>query len=135
MSVPSLKSLVSDNQRAEFFGCYGGYLWYSISHEVAGVTFPVPLDDTKGGHFGKSVKAITMMRWLRKYLQVREQVGGELAEFQFCNGGYLYYLIGDFEFPVPVDEVRDGAFHGSMPLDAVYPWVLKHLENLEQARA
>lgn len=64
MSVPSLKELVAPNQQAEFQFCNGGYLWY----DVAGVTFPIPLDDVKGGNFNRSMRSIELMRWIRKHL-------------------------------------------------------------------
>jgi len=64
MRVPTLKELVSDNQMAEFQSCHGGYLWY----EVQDVEFPVPLEETKGGCFLRTMRAITMMRWIRKHL-------------------------------------------------------------------
>ncbi|MBA3858089.1 MAG: hypothetical protein C0507_14385 [Cyanobacteria bacterium PR.3.49] len=55
------------------FVCYrDGDLWYRISLEVANepviFEFPVPVADTGTGIFNAEVKAITLMRWIRKQL-------------------------------------------------------------------
>ena len=64
MNAPTVTSLVNNGQMAEFVGCDGNYLRY----EVSGVEFPVPLQDTKQGYFGRTVKAISLMRWIRKHV-------------------------------------------------------------------
>ena len=65
MQVPTLKELVTGNQMAEFQSCHGGYLWYRVQD----VDFPVPLEETKGGCFNRTMRSVEMMRWIRKHLQ------------------------------------------------------------------
>ena len=84
MKVPTLKELVTGNQKAEFSSCHGGYLWY----QVAGVEFPVPLEEAKGGCFFRTMRSVEMMRWIRKHLQHLQEaidappdVGGWLRFF------------------------------------------------------
>lgn len=72
MTIPTLKELVSGNTQAEFQSCHSGYLWY----DVLGVEFPVPLEDTKGGDFPRTIKAIRLMRWIRKHLENLEKARG-----------------------------------------------------------
>jgi hypothetical protein len=55
------------------FVCYrDGDLWYRItvegSTEPAIFEFPVPVADTGTGIFTAEIKAITLMRWIRKQL-------------------------------------------------------------------
>lgn len=73
MSI-SLKSLVK-NTNAEFVCYRDGDLWYRICEhndvraENATFEFPIPIADTGTGIFPARVKAITLMRWIRKHLE------------------------------------------------------------------
>ncbi len=72
----TLKNLVK-NTTAEFVCYRDGDLWYRIiaADEVATTDratmfeFPVPIRDTGTGIFPAQVKAITLMRWIRKQLE------------------------------------------------------------------
>lgn len=80
----SLKSLVK-NTSAEFVCYRDGDLWYRISTEKekekeketgsSMFEFPIPIADTGTGIFPAQVKAITLMRWIRKHLE-KIQKGG-----------------------------------------------------------
>lgn len=70
----SLKTLVKGTT-AEFVCYRDGDLWYRIAepqNETEETTckfeFPVPVADTGTGIFPASLKAITLMRWIRKHL-------------------------------------------------------------------
>ncbi|CAN5694032.1 hypothetical protein BH10CYA1_BH10CYA1_04640 [soil metagenome] len=72
----TLKTLIKDN--IANFVCYrDGDLWYRI--EVSGspetseqfvFDFPVPIGDTGTGVFNADVKAVTLMRWVRKHFEI-----------------------------------------------------------------
>ncbi len=71
----SLKTLVK-NTTAEFVCYRDGDLWYRIvcleklpDEEALNFEFPVPVRDTGTGIFPAQVKAITLMRWIRKHLE------------------------------------------------------------------
>lgn len=76
----SLKTLIKNNFAN--FVCYrDGDLWYRIevtgSPEVAErevaerivFDFPIPVGDTGTGVFNSQVKAVTLMRWVRKHFE------------------------------------------------------------------
>ncbi len=70
----TLKNLVK-NTTAEFICYRDGDLWYRIVETADGTSekfsrfeFPVPISDTGTGIFSAEVKAITLMRWIRKHL-------------------------------------------------------------------
>lgn len=72
----TLKNLVKDTN-AEFVCYRDGDLWYKITGErnsdagsVQEFTFefPVPIADSGTGVFPAQIKAITLMRWIRKHL-------------------------------------------------------------------
>ena len=46
-----------------------GNLWYKI--EGIEFNFPVPIEDTKGAVFNSQHKTITLMRWVRKHLDLK----------------------------------------------------------------
>jgi hypothetical protein len=72
----TLKNLVK-NTTAEFVCYRDGDLWYRIvrtdevtkAEEASTFEFPVPISDTGTGIFPAQVKAITLMRWIRKQLE------------------------------------------------------------------
>lgn len=65
VTTPLLKDLVVGGQMAHFVSCDGVYLRY----RVADIEFPIPLEETRGGYFGRDVRAVELMRWLRKHLE------------------------------------------------------------------
>lgn len=62
-----LKDLVT-NTTATFMYYKNKELWYTVND----FEFPIPIDDTGEGVFENQVKAITLMRWIRKHLQLIE---------------------------------------------------------------
>lgn len=65
------------NTTAQFVCYRDGDLWYRIalenSVEPTTFEFPVPVTDTGTGIFSAEVKAITLMRWIRKQLDRIEE--------------------------------------------------------------
>ncbi|MCA9802827.1 MAG: hypothetical protein KC777_12720 [Cyanobacteria bacterium HKST-UBA02] len=72
--MTTLKTLVK-NTMAEFVCYRDGDLWYRIianSETQASETlfeFPVPVSDTGTGIFPARIKAITLMRWVRRHFE------------------------------------------------------------------
>lgn len=67
----TLKTLVKGTT-AEFVCYRDGDLWYRVSERSTNFEFPVPISDTGTGIFPASLKAITLMRWIRKHLDRME---------------------------------------------------------------
>lgn len=73
----NIKGLVQD-KNAVFDYYADGNLWYkTVDIEEsdlsdAGFTFPIPIEDTKGAVFNHTHKAITLMRWIRKHVELLE---------------------------------------------------------------
>ena len=71
----SLKTLIKNNFAN--FVCYrDGDLWYRIevtdareATEPFVFDFPIPVVDTGTGVFNSHVKAVTLMRWVRKHFE------------------------------------------------------------------
>jgi len=57
------------------FVCYrDGDLWYRICvTDTVEFEFPVPISDTGTGIFPAEIKAITLMRWVRKHLDRQQE--------------------------------------------------------------
>lgn len=66
--MQKIKDLVSNNQMAHFVRYQGGLLIY----EVKGMEFAIPIEDTGSGVFHAKIKAITLMRWIRKHLEGKD---------------------------------------------------------------
>lgn len=66
--MPDLTAIVQESCAFEFYR--DGSLWYKTD---SGYQFPVPVEDTKGGTFlAHYPRAITLMRWIRKNLALKE---------------------------------------------------------------
>jgi len=65
MTIPDVKSLVTDGKRVVFARYQGNALWYRCED---GFEFPVPIDDTGDGVFLPEDKALVFMRWIRKHV-------------------------------------------------------------------
>ncbi len=65
MNSTEILNLVKNNE-AHFQCAYDGNLWYKVED----FEFPVPFEDTKGGSFNATMKAIHLMRWIRKHGEV-----------------------------------------------------------------
>jgi len=69
--IPEIKELVRDGKLARFEFYRAGELWYVTDD---GFKFPVPTADTGTGQFLAVDKAITLMRYIRIYLdQLRSE--------------------------------------------------------------
>jgi hypothetical protein len=67
----SLKDWVKGD--AQLMEIFDGSLWYQItiiSPQPAMLRFPIPFEDTKGAHFYREMRAIELMKWIRKQLKV-----------------------------------------------------------------
>ena len=73
----TLKNLVKETM-AEFVCYRDGDLWYRVTGQLGAEAnsieeftfeFPVPVADTGTGVFPARVKAITLMRWVRKHFE------------------------------------------------------------------
>jgi hypothetical protein len=67
----SIKDMVKD-KNVEFQYYRDGDLWYKTE---CGFLFPVPLSDTKGATFQRDEKAILLMRYIRKHIELTESQG------------------------------------------------------------
>lgn len=69
-----IKDIVSDQKIAYFDYYTDGNLWYHVeipyTNNTVNWQFPIPIEDTKGAIFLKEHKAITLMRWIRKQLEL-----------------------------------------------------------------
>jgi len=64
--IPEIKELVRDNKMARLEFYRAGELWYVTDD---GFKFPVPISDAGNGQFWAVEKAITLMRYIRLYLE------------------------------------------------------------------
>lgn len=64
MKNKTVKDYVADGALANFVRYQGGLLIY----KVKGLEFAIPIEDTGSGIFPAQIKAITLMRWIRKHL-------------------------------------------------------------------
>lgn len=95
MRIPTIKEVI--REQAKLTKYQDGKLWYQILYTyavpkttdegrvyetVAPALFDFPIDVTgadAGGEFGRSEKAITLMRWIRKHIDF-------LNEAKVCSG-------------------------------------------------
>jgi len=75
----SIKAIVGGGNMAYFKEYRDGNLWYRVvfdfkrTGDFTTFDFPVPIEDAKGAVFPSDIKAITLMRWIRKHLQLIEE--------------------------------------------------------------
>lgn len=63
-TLPTISELVKN--KTATFKCYrDSELWY----EIDDFTFPIPISDAGTGIFDNEMKAIHLMRWIRKHLE------------------------------------------------------------------
>lgn len=62
--MKELKKLILPDKMAHLTRYQGGNLMY----RVGSFEFPIPIEDTGNGIFEAEMKAITLMRWIRKHL-------------------------------------------------------------------
>lgn len=73
----SIKQMVRDDNIAEFAYYRDGSLWYEIRYmndhmDMSEFKFPVPIEDIGNATFGRTERAMLMMRYIRKQLKVLE---------------------------------------------------------------
>ena len=56
-----------------------------------------------------------------------------VSKYQNCRTGNLWYVAGDFEFPIPLEEVEGGIFHSEMDTQILKRWIRKHMTFLEKS--
>lgn len=72
--IPTLKSIVKDNNLAHFSMYRDGHLHYEVKVAGVGYAFRVPISDAGSGSFYVRMKAVTLMRWIRRTLEAGEFV-------------------------------------------------------------
>lgn len=65
----NVKQHVIDHQKAVYKFYQGGSLWYETEK---GLQFEVPISETGNGIFNKEEKAINLMKWINKQLDVND---------------------------------------------------------------
>ena len=70
MSIPTLKAIVANNV-ARFSHYRDGNFFYVVSVEGKVYSFPISIEETKGGTFLAEHKAVNLMRWIRKALDAK----------------------------------------------------------------
>lgn len=70
MQTPTLTEVVRDENKAEFEFYRQGNVYYrvSIADKPGWWIFPINLEDVAQGTLHREMKAITLMRWIRKSL-------------------------------------------------------------------
>lgn len=63
----TLKDYVKDGKMVSFSHYFDGSLWYETDD---GFVFPVPVSDIGTATFQKTEKALLMMRYIRKHMDV-----------------------------------------------------------------
>lgn len=65
----NMKQHVVDNQKVAYKFYQNGSLWYETEK---GLLFEVPISETGNGIFNREEKAINMMKWINKQLDVND---------------------------------------------------------------
>ena len=55
----------------------------------------------------------------------------DLAIFQYYRDGQLWYMVGDFLFPVPIDDIGNATFKAEDKSILFMRYIRKHLKNIE----
>lgn len=64
-----LKGMVKDGMRVQFSFYRDGNLWYKTHNDFL---FPVPIDDIGNATFNAEEKAVLLMRYIRKHINMVE---------------------------------------------------------------
>lgn len=70
--------MVRDDNQAEFEHFHDNNLWYKVffmNDEMVSETFifPVPIEDIGNATFGRTEKALLLMRYIRKHMKTLEE--------------------------------------------------------------
>lgn len=63
-----LKDIVADGNKARFSHYRDGNFFYVVEVKGENYSFPISIEETKGGTFLAEHKAVNLMRWIRKAL-------------------------------------------------------------------
>lgn len=76
MSDLKVKDFVFEGNDAIFHMYRSGFLYYTVVNQSQDelYMFPIPLEDTGNATFSLRVKAITLMRWIRKSIEDKTMV-------------------------------------------------------------
>lgn len=66
-----LKTIVKDGNMARFSHYRDGNFFYVVEVEGNKYSFPISVEEAKGGTLVAEFKAITLMRWIRKALEAK----------------------------------------------------------------
>lgn len=69
----TIGQLVKDNV-CTFSFYRAGFMYYTVPFENKNYRFSIPMDDVGNGTFDKEMKAITLMRWIKKALEGNELI-------------------------------------------------------------
>jgi hypothetical protein len=69
--MPSLKQIVGNNNKARFSHYRDGNFFYVVEVDGEKYSFPISIEEAKGGTLLAEFKAITLMRWIRKALDAK----------------------------------------------------------------
>ena len=72
--ILNLKDIVKDGKKANFIFYRQKELWYKTE---CGFEFPVPIEDAGDGVFQVEEKALLLMRYIRKHLDMLEKARQE----------------------------------------------------------
>jgi hypothetical protein len=79
MVVHDLKEMVKDGKLVTFSHYYNKNLWYKTSTDFL---FPVPIEETELATFHATEKALLLMRYIRKHIELLKTEGS------ISYGGY-----------------------------------------------
>ena len=68
--METIKEMVMNEKKANFVRYNDGNLIYETE---SGFEFPISVEEAKGGTFNAQHKAVTLMRWIRKQIEVIEE--------------------------------------------------------------
>ena len=71
----------------------------------------------------------------KKSTKIKEMVKDKTATFDHYADGNLWYIVGDFEFPVPIEDTKGGIFKRDMKAISLMRWIRKHLEYIDDMKA
>jgi hypothetical protein len=67
--MPELKDIVGGGNKARFSHYRDGQFFYVVEVEGVPYSFPISIEETKGGTFLAEHRAVNLMRWIRKALE------------------------------------------------------------------
>lgn len=66
---------IVNNKRVSKLAKFSHYIDGNLVYNIDGFEFPISIEEAKDGCFGRDVKAITLMRWVRKHLEMLNSKG------------------------------------------------------------